>query len=76
MPPPRDAPRRISQPRIGSTVMVSTSARNTGPMMPGIARIPATTTTPPANPRMMITARGSPDPTGTRGVGWPDQEPT
>ena len=45
----RDAPRRISQPRIGFTVMVSTSAMKTGPMMSGMARIPATaTTTAPA----------------------------
>ena len=51
-----DAPCRINQPRIGSTVMVSTSARKTGPMIPGIARIPAATTTQAASPRMMIKA--------------------
>ena len=54
-----DAPCRINQPRIGSTVMmVNTSARKTGPMIPGIARIPAATTTQAASPRMMIKARG------------------
>ena len=37
---PRDAPCRISQPRIGFTVIVSTNAMNTGPMMSGIARMP------------------------------------
>src|SRR5664279_3830909 len=37
---PRDAPRRINQPQIGFTVMVSTNAMNTGPMMSGMRAIP------------------------------------
>src|SRR6478735_8461987 len=57
---PRLAPRRSNHPRIGFTVMVNTSAKKTGPMIPGIARIPWATTTPPANPSTMIKPRGSP----------------
>ncbi len=55
----RDAPCPISHPRIGLTVMVSTRARKTGPMMSGIARIPATATTIDASPSVMIRPLGT-----------------
>ena len=55
----RDAPRPISHQRIGLTVMVSTRARKTGPMMFGIARIPATATTIDARPSRMIRPLGT-----------------
>ena len=56
----RGAPSRMIQPRTGSTVITSTSARKIGPMMSGTARMPAITTTPAASPSTTINTRGNP----------------
>src|SRR5664279_4890947 len=56
----RGAPFRIINPRIGSTVTVSTRAKKTGPRMAGTWWIPAATITAAAKPRMMIRPRGCP----------------
>ncbi len=51
--------RRSSQPRMGCTTIVSTSARRAGPRSQAALFMPAITTTSAAKPSRMTIARGS-----------------